>query len=150
MSSSAVIAWGIDFGDLKNTGEGYDFEARGLDTGEMEGQFPALFGFAEATPQPPQGPGRDEWVNWRHDVRVPFDERLDAAVPVRFQSYGYERGGAALVLKRSLATVEWACQAVDPATLASPTDAEIAALAAVLARWDIDWPQDVKLLLMAR
>lgn len=149
MSSDALIAWGIDFGDRRNTEEGFDFAGRGLDTDEMELQFPALFGFTEARPRPPQGLGHDEHPGWHCDVRVPYDQRLDAAVPVRFQAYGYELGGEALVLKRSLTTVEWACRTVDPGTLAVPTDAEVAAVGAVFARWDIAWPQNVKLLLMA-
>lgn len=118
--SDALIAWGVDFGDRGNTSEGFDFGGRGLDTCEMERQLPALLGLA----------GDD--------------------VPVRFTAYGYELGGQALVLRRSLTTTDWACQAVDPRTLAPPTGAEAAAVAAVFARWDIDWPQDIKLLLMAR
>ncbi len=150
MSSSAVFAWGIDFGDPKNTGEGYDFEARGLDTGEMERQFPALFGFTEPQPNPPPGLAHDDFPAWHCDIRRPYDQRRDVAVPVRFQAYGYELGGETLILKRSLTTVEWACRPIDPGTLAAPTGAEVAAFAAVLARWEIDWPQDVKLLLMAK
>jgi hypothetical protein len=150
VSRDALIAWGVDFGDRKNTAEGFDFQDCGLDTDEMERQFPALFGFTEARPRPPQGLEHDEFPAWHCDVRVPYDQRLDAAVPVKFQAYGYELGGEALVLKRSLTTVEWACRPVDPGTLATPTGAEVAAVGAVLAHWEIDWPRDVKLLLMAR
>ena len=150
MSRDALIAWGVDFGDRGNTGERFDFAGRGLDADEMERQFPALFGFTEARPIPPQDLGHDEFLGWHCDVRVPYDQRLDAAVPVRFQAYGYELGGEALVLKRSLTTVEYACRTVDPATLAPPADAEVAAVGAVFARWNIAWPQVIELLLMAR
>lgn len=151
MSADAYLAWGVDFGDAQNTSEGFDFAEHDLDTWDMEQRFPALFGFTEPEPEAPSG-GWDTPADrraWWEAHRDPYNKRLDAAVPLDFKHYGYEMSGKALVLKRSLTSVEWSCEEVDGATLAAPTEAEIAAFAKVWQEWGIDWPMNVRLLLMA-
>jgi hypothetical protein len=149
-SAYACLAWGIDFGDADN-GEGFDFAGHDLDTWEMEEQFPALFGFTE---EPPGAPDCDaitlaERRSWFTGFREPYNKRLEAAVPLDFRSYGYELRGNALILKRSLTRVEWGAAEVGRATLAEPAPAELEAFGKVWERWAIDWPQNVRLLLMA-
>jgi hypothetical protein len=148
MSADAYLAWGVDFGDAENA-EGFDFAERDLDTWNMEERFPALFGFTEEAPGRPESCTGDEHRAWFAEHREPYNERLEAAVLLKFRSYGYERGGKALVLKRSLTSVEWDCTEVDGKTLAEPTPAEIGAFGRVWGHWHIDWPMNVKLLLMA-
>lgn len=150
MTASAHLAWGVDFGDFENA-EGFDFRRLGVAAYEMEDEFPALFGFTEAAPETPAG----GWASpgdrraWWEEHRDPYNGRRDAAVPVKFRSYGYERSGKTLVLKRSLTSAEWDCGEVDRATLAEPTPAEVEAFGKVWEHWHIDWPMNVRLLLMA-
>lgn len=149
-SADAYLAWGVDFGDSENE-EGFDFAERDLDTFNMEERFPALFGFTEQEPDTPDFDAitLDERRAWFAKFREPYNKRRDAAVPLDFRSYGYELCGNALILKRSLTSVEWGAAEVERATLAEPTPAELEAFGKVWEHWNIDWPQNVRLLLMA-
>lgn len=151
-SAYAKIAWGIDFGDPENTMEGFDWEETGTDSYDFENKvMPVLFAFTE---EPPALPA--DWAEmtatgraaWRETCRVPWEQRRDAAIPLTFESYGYEFGGKALVLKRSLTTAEWSADAIDLATIAAPTEAELSAFNTVMNKLEHDGGQ-VKLLLMA-
>jgi hypothetical protein len=153
-SPYAKLAWGIDFGDPENTAEGFDWEESGIDSHDYEqNAMPELFGFTE---QPPEHPDAD-WDSmepgarraWWEANRKPYNERLEAAVPVKFEHYGYEFGGTALVLKRSLAKVEWGCDPIDPASIAEPTAEELAAFTKVLTDIGYGDPAPPKLLLMS-
>jgi hypothetical protein len=147
-SPRAKLAWGIDFGDPNNTSEGYEFD---VDTYDFESEVvPGLFGFTEDVPEPPPvNCTLAEHKAWRQNVREPYENRLDTAIPLTFESYGYEYGGTMLVLKRSLAEVEWEAVDVDTARLAPLTPAELAAFGTVLDALGYDGPRDVKLLLAA-
>jgi hypothetical protein len=147
-SPRAKLAWGIDFGDPNNTGEGFEIE---VDTYDFEHEvMPGLFGFAEEFPEPPPaGCTAAERKAWWDNVRKPYESRMDTAIPVTFEHYGYESGGEMLVLKRSLAEVEWECADVDLGTLALPTEAETAAFGTVLDAIGYDGPREIKLLLAA-
>jgi hypothetical protein len=154
-SARGKIAWGIDLGDRVNTTEGFDWEEFGTSSLDFEQQvMPGMFGFTEQVPDIPEGMSRDEW---RATLRARYQERYDRAVPLTFEDYGYERGGTALVLKRSLTSSEWEAAPVDPVTLAPPTAAEYVAFLKVLKQlgvrgWDGETEtalQRVELLLLA-
>jgi hypothetical protein len=149
-SATAKLAWGIDFGDPDD--ELFDWDEAGIDEDEFESDvMPVLLGFTEPEPEEPAGlmdRDRDAWHAWREANRKPYNERRDVAVPLKFTCYGYELGGNALVLKRSLTDVDWGAVPVDPATLAPPTAEELAAFAAVTSRLGFDGGEP-KLLLMA-
>lgn len=148
-SPHAKLAWGIDFGDPNNTGEGYEFD---VDTYDFEHeQMPVLFGFAEESPEPPPaGCTAAEHKAWWDNVRTPYENRLDTAVQQTCaQVYVLDYGGTMLVLKRSLAEIEWESAVVDPATLAPPTEAEVAAFGTALDALGYDGPREIKLLLAA-
>ena len=148
-SADAAIAWGIDLGDPENTCEGFDWDEAGVDRHQFENEvMPGLFGFTEELPERPDGLDAEALREWWEANRKPYNDRLDAAVPLTFESYGYKLGGTALILKRSRSTVEWAAEAVDPATLAEPTPEELAAFTTVMDRLGYDGGE-VKLLLMA-
>jgi len=152
MHADAKLAWAIDFGDPENTSEGYEWGD--IDSYDFEHKvMPGLFGFTEAAPDLPEGWQQtmdgDARRQWRETVRVPWEQRLDAAVPLGFEHYGYQYGGTALVLKRSLAHVEWGAEAVDPATLAAPAPEELAAFSMITDRLGYHDGGPVKLLLMA-
>jgi hypothetical protein len=148
-SPDAKIAWGIDFGDPENTTEGYDLgEAAGWEF--KTSVMPGLFGFTEEAPERPDGLEGDAYREWWKANREPYNQRLEAAVPVKFETYGYEFGGHMLVLKRSLTSVEWSAEAIDPATLAAPTEDEMAAFATVLDHIGYTGPREVRLLLAAQ
>jgi hypothetical protein len=145
--ADAKLAWGIDFGDPENTMEGYSWREAGIDRWDFEEEvMPVLFGFTEEPPDRPDGVDQREW--WAA-FRKPYNQRRDAAIPLKFERYSYEGGGTALVLKRSLAHVEWGAEAVDPATLAAPTTEEVAAFGNVISRLGWHDAGPVKLLLMA-
>lgn len=113
--------------------------------------MPGLFGFTEEAPAyPAEGKdwGRDERMNWRETVRIPWEQRLGNAVPLTFVCYGYEFAGTALVLKRSLTEVEWSSVTVDPVTLAPPAEDELTALGMIASRVGCEG-RPVSLLLMA-
>lgn len=149
MSARATIAWGINFGDPLNDEDVYDFEAAGVDPYDFEHKvMPGLFGFTEEPPGRPDGLAGDAHREWFKSVREPYNQRLDAAVPLTFENYAYELGGTALVLKRSRGHVDWSAEAVDPATLAPPSPEELAAFATVASRLGCE-DAPVKLLLMA-
>lgn len=94
-SADAAIAWGIDLGDPENTCEGFDWDEAGIDQHQFENEvMPGLFGFTEEPPERPDGLDSDALRKWWEANRKPYNERLDAAVPVKFESYGYERGGS--------------------------------------------------------
>jgi hypothetical protein len=149
-SPYAKLAWGIDLGDPENTEEGFDWDDADISPYDFEEEvMPGLFGFTEEPPEWPSDvkrgtPQAQEW--WKANYE-PYYQRLDAAIPLKFESYGYERGGKALVLKRSLTSVEWEAETVDPATLAAPTPEDLASFRVVLDRLNYDG--EVKLLLMA-
>ena len=145
MSADAKLGWGIDFGDPKNTSEGYRWDD--IDSYDFEHKvMPGLFGFTEEPPGSRQDMGMERG-EWWDKVRQPYNQRLDTAIPLTFEHYGYEFGGTALVLKRSFTSVEWGAEAVDPARLAPPTPEEVAAFRVVTDRLRYDGP--VTLLLMA-
>lgn len=136
-SPYAKLAWGIDFGDPNNTSEDFDWEESGIDSFDYErNAMPELFGFTEPPPDLPDNwqetMDHDARKQWRETVRVPWEQRRNVAIPLMFEHYGYERGGTALVLKRSLAKVEWGCDPIDPASIAEPTAEELAAFTKVL------------------
>jgi hypothetical protein len=144
MSARAILAWGVDFGDPNNTAEGYEWAD--VDSYDFENQvMPGLFGFTE---EPPLRPDDVVLREWWAQVREPYNQRMEAAVPLKFENYGYEFGGTALVLKRSLSSVEWGAEAVDPSRLAAPSPEELAAFSTVTSRLEYDGGP-VKLLLMA-
>jgi len=150
-SPRARIAWAVDFGDPENTCEGFDWDEAGVDSYDFkEDVMPGLFGFTEEPPEWPDGLeiGSPEGRAWWEANRKPYNERLEAAVPLKFEHYGYEYGGTALVLKRSYASVEWGAEAIDPATLAVPSTEELAAFAMILDRLGYDGGAP-KLLLMS-
>lgn len=130
-SPRAKIAWAVDFGDPENAAEGFDWDEADVDSHDFEQKvMPGLFGFTEEAPDLPEGWqqwDRDARVQWRETIRAPWEQRRDTAIPLEFVHYGYELGGTALVLKRSLASVEWGAEAVDPAALAEPSADEVAA-----------------------
>lgn len=150
MHPDAKIAWAIDFGDGEDE-DSFDWEAAGTDDYDFERDvMPGLFGFTEEAPVWPEGleRGTPEARAWWSANREPYSKRLEAAIPLKFESYGYEACGTALVLKRSLGSVEWGVQAVDLDTLAPPTPDELAAFNLVMNRLAHDGGQP-KLLLMA-
>lgn len=147
-SATACIAWGVDFGD-EGAGDAFDWEGAGTDQHEFgDDVMPGLLGFTEQAPERPDGLDGEGHRRWFEEVRKPYNERFAAAVPLEFESWGYEYGGSALVLRRSLTRADWDCVPVDGATLAAPTAAEMAAFRTVLDH--LGHNGEVKLLLMAR
>jgi hypothetical protein len=151
MHPSAVIAWGFDLGEYSMTGEGLDWEGSSINRMEFaDVMLPALFGFAEPLPVCLPDADRDTRLGWWDKVRIPWQERLDAAVPVTIETYGTERSGSALILKRSRSEQdEEGCTAVNPATLAPPTPEETGAIAAALVLLGYTPARGLELLLMA-
>jgi len=150
MSPEAKLAWGIDFGDPENTDEGFDWEESSIDSYDFETDvLPGLLGFTEEAPERPDDLEGDALRAWWTANREPYNQRLEAAVPLKFESYGYELGGTMLVLKRSLSRVEWGAETVDPAVLAAPSEAEAAVFAMVLDHIGYTGSREVKLLLAA-
>jgi hypothetical protein len=149
-SAYATLAWGIDFGDPVNTCEGFDWDEAGVDRYDFEEDvMPGLFGFTEEPPERPDGLEGDELRAWWTAVRKPYNERREAAVPLKFERYGYESAGTVLVLKRSLGQAEWGIEAIDPPTLTPPSEGELAAIAIVLDHLGYPEPREVRLLLAA-
>lgn len=137
MTAEAKLAWGVDLGDPDNTSEGFDWDEAGIDSWDFEEkEMPVLFGFTEEPPVWPESleRGTKEAREWWEVNRKPYNERREAAIPLKFEHYGYERGGMSLVLKRSLTDVDWGCEAVDVATLAAPGPDETAAFTKILNR----------------
>lgn len=151
MRADAKLAWAVDFGDPNNTCEGFDWEETGIDSYDYEeNAMPGLFGFTEEPPEWPEElkTGTPEGRTWWEANRKPYNDRLEAAVPLKFESYGYEGSGTALVLKRSLTEVEWGAEPVDPATLGEPTAEDLAAFSLILGDLGFEGGAP-KLLLMA-
>jgi hypothetical protein len=150
MAPYAKIAWGIDFGDPDNTGEGFDWDETDVDSYDLEYKvMPGLFGFTEEPPEWPAGleRGTPEARAWFQEHREPYNQRLESAVPLTFEHYGYEMAGTALVLKRSLTKVDWGAETVDLATLTEPTPEEVAAFGVITDR--LGFSGEIKPLLMA-
>jgi hypothetical protein len=144
MSVSAGLAWGIDLGTSEDGGL--------LDTSpeDFEQKVMApLFGFTEERPAftLPDTATADERWTWRKEAREPWEQRLSAPVAIRV--HGYEHGGTALVLKRSLTEITLGAQAVDLAALAAPSPGEAAAFGVVLDQIGYDGDRTLRLLLMA-
>ena len=145
MQADAIIAWGVDFGDPSSTSVGFSFQDVDWD---LELDLDELFGFTEDYPAGNCSNSAEHRV-WLDTILGPWKTRRDTAVPLEAIGYGYEQGGTALVLKRSHVEVEWGSGEVDPACVAPPTVRELSAFARVWSAWKIEWPADVKLLLMA-
>lgn len=146
---TAKLAWGIDFGDPENTVEGYTWNNEEQDSWEFEHEvMPGLLGFTEAPPERPDGLEGTALHEWFDTVRKPYNKRFEAGVPLTFTHYGYEYGGTALILKRSLHDIDWGCIEVDPTVIAGPTPDELAAFNTVLNHLGYDGGP-VRLLLMS-
>lgn len=135
-SAYAKLAWGVAFGDTNNPEAGDWEEADGDFFYEFEtDRMPALFGFTESAPAAP-GDWR-QWSaeqrrHWHQTVREPYTKRFNTAVPLEFAYYGYQSSGTALVLKRTLHSVEWRAEGIDLADIAPPLAGELAAFRTVL------------------
>lgn len=145
---SATIAWGIDLGEYDSTGEGFDWDSINSDSYDFEnGVMPGLFGFTEPFPEGGTAGDRDKWWD---EVRTPYQARLDTAIPVTIETYGYQGDGSAVILKRSRSNQsEEGNMPVDPATLAPPAPGEMSALITVLDHLGYEGDRTPRLLLMA-
>jgi hypothetical protein len=107
-SPKATIAWGVDLGDV-NACDIHDSIAD-LNISEALGntELDSICGFTVPRPRREDYPGLEEW-------RPAYDTWLgtrEIKVPVSLKSYGYEYGGHALVITRTVFSVEWACQEI--------------------------------------
>lgn len=148
-SPDALLGWGIDLGD-QDSEDGFDWDNADFDSYDLGGKLPELFGFTEEPPERPDGLAGGALTAWHEAVRVPWEARREAAVPLSVESYGYEFGGTLLVLRRSFTQVEWGTTVVQAGTLAPPDGQEQAAFGVVLDYLGYTGPREVRLLLAAR
>lgn len=165
-SADATIAWGIMLHEKEGPADWDDDEAVAAHEalGEKlddfyDSKIEDLLGWTESHPGWPEnlrGKGRHDPANAdavaaREALIEDWERRRDEAVPVDTDHYGsYDYGGTVLVFKRTKASVNWGCKAVDPAQLtAPPTAAEQAKAGVVLDYLGFTGDREPRLLLFA-
>lgn len=164
-SAYATLAWGVDVYDPD---DGYDWNDEAAASAHMalgdklenfyDSKVAAVLGWTEEHPGWPdhlhglsrlEREASDEYKAHQAQLEA-YSQRREAAVPVELDKFGYELGSTALVVKRTRTRIEWSCVPVDAATLEPPTEAERAALNAVLDHLGFTGDREPKLLLYAK